>query len=56
MPPQAKSTMYSPTWHGVGISSVQCWVVATCQKASSSSGTISASAAGLRRRQHDASS
>src|SRR5690349_5246672 len=51
MPPLAKSTMYSATCHGVGISIVQRWVVATCQKASSSSGTISASAAGLRRRQ-----
>src|SRR5437879_10645669 len=50
MPPQAKSPMYSATWPGVGISTVQRSVVATCQKASSSSGTISASAVGFRRR------
>src|SRR4029077_16329494 len=50
MPPQAKSIMYSPTCQGVGINIVQRCVVATCQKASSSSGTISASAVGFRRR------
>src|SRR5262245_17248103 len=50
MPPMAKSTMYSATSRGVGISLVQCCVVATCQKASSSSGTISASTTGFSRR------
>jgi len=35
----------------VGINIVQRCVVATCQKTSSSTGTISASTVGLRRRQ-----
>ncbi len=45
--------MYSATAYGVGISNVQRCVVATCQKASSNSGTISASTIGLTRRHSD---